>query len=238
MAAPWRRCGVDFKLLKLNKEGDKLFESPVISTWVSYVKKMDTENPYTSMLSTLKLRYSDENLASMLVAAKKTGSTRLIAENVETAQFKMWRSDGKTADDLFTLLRLDKEGEALFKSTMFNTWASYAKLLDKENPEKLMVSAMKTHYSDGNLASIIAAARENSRTEAVASRLQQELWLSQDKTSKDIFKLLKLDKDGQRFIENPQLGTWVSYCSKLAKTRGDFRAISMLEKSLEAKSWR
>ncbi|KAE8951967.1 hypothetical protein PF010_g32987 [Phytophthora fragariae] len=40
-----------FKLLKLDDEGAKLFDTPVFSTWVSYASKLDEKNPDELMFS-------------------------------------------------------------------------------------------------------------------------------------------------------------------------------------------
>lgn len=47
-----------FKLLKLDEEGDKLFQNPLVNTWASYVKMLGTGSD-KSIFLTLKARYGE-----------------------------------------------------------------------------------------------------------------------------------------------------------------------------------
>lgn len=66
-----------FNFLNLNQEGVQFLKSPVLSTWVSYVTKLE-QNPYQSLLGILAKRYDDEGLAKLLSAAMKNSSMSTI----------------------------------------------------------------------------------------------------------------------------------------------------------------
>ncbi|GMF61808.1 unnamed protein product [Phytophthora fragariaefolia] len=76
---------------------------------------------------------------------------------------------------------------------------------------------------------MLTAAKTVGRTKKYGSRFQEELWKSQGQTAGDILKLLKLDEHGSRVFESPDLGSWVSYCSKLDKSADDSTAIVFLK---------
>nr|AEK80795.1 Avh161.2 [Phytophthora sojae] len=114
-----------FKRLALNKQGEQLFENPAIVTRAAFATKLDKQNAGESMLSVLKATYRDEVLLSrMLAAAKERDSTKTIATNLEKAQFKDWSSTGKSTDDVFDLLKLDRQTDSmdeLLKSPLLGT---------------------------------------------------------------------------------------------------------------------
>ncbi|KAE9002952.1 hypothetical protein PR003_g19094 [Phytophthora rubi] len=221
-----------FKLLNLNKADDKMFESPMLRTWASYVRTLDKMNPDEAMFSVLKTRYGGEVLTDMLIVSRKSGTARYGVSGLEEVLLKTWVSDGKTADDIFKLLRLDKDGDKVFESLNFDMWVSYVTKLDKKNPDKLMLSVLKTRYNDDRLENMIIAAQKVPQTKTFAVRMQEQLWISQDKTANDIFKLLKLDQEGENLFNSGELSTWVSYVAKLNKfdeRPDEFAAISYLQ---------
>ncbi|KAE9034741.1 hypothetical protein PF010_g33372, partial [Phytophthora fragariae] len=79
-----------FKLLNLNKAEDKIFESPMLRTWASYVRTLDKMNPDEAMFSVLKTRYGDEVLTDMLIASRKSGTARYDVSGLEEVLLKTW----------------------------------------------------------------------------------------------------------------------------------------------------
>ncbi|KAL4092838.1 hypothetical protein PRIC1_011829 [Phytophthora ramorum] len=127
-----------FKLLKLNGKGEELFETPLAPVWMSYVTQLNKANPGEVIFSSLKKLYSDEVLAKMIVGAKNSASTIVMADKLEQVQLSKWMSEGKTIDDIFKLFKLNKEGEKLYQSPMFDTWVSYFMLKSSAStPSKL-----------------------------------------------------------------------------------------------------
>ncbi|KAF4044044.1 hypothetical protein GN244_ATG03615 [Phytophthora infestans] len=148
----------------------------------------------------------------------------------------MWRSQGKTADDIFRRLGLSKAGGNLFESSQFDTWVSYVKLLDDSNTDDLMFSVMKKHYSDEILENITAQAKTEPSTRIVASSMEAEMWRSQGRTADDIFKFLRLDKAGDDLFDARTADTWVSYVERLNKYEKypkEYAAILELQKRFD-----
>ncbi|KAL4145923.1 hypothetical protein PRNP1_011796 [Phytophthora ramorum] len=217
-----------FALLKLNKDGEKLLQSPMLRTWISYVD-LQGKNPYDMILVKLSAHYDEVGLAKMLVTAKQDGTASSIVRKLEEVQLKNWLSDGKTADDVFKLLQLNKDGDTIFASSVWSVWSSYLTKLDKENADELMFVVLKKHYGgDEGVAKMVSVANKEASTKDIGTKLEEELWRSQGKGGNDIFKLLKLDEEGQKFFESPALSTWVSYVTKFNKQNPG--AISQLEK--------
>ncbi|KUF99115.1 Glucan 1 [Phytophthora nicotianae] len=184
-----------FKILRLSDDiGDDILRNPAVTTWYSYVK-MRKQNPDELLFFELKKVLSDERLARTLVAAKKKGNAKIDVSVLEVEQFKYWLRGGKSADDIFTLLKLNKNGDKLFESPMLNTWVSYVVKLDEKNADELIFVALKNHYGIESVKEMIVQAKTRVTTENLASKLQEEVWRSTGKTEDDIFNLLKLDKD-------------------------------------------
>ncbi|ETL47641.1 hypothetical protein L916_02626 [Phytophthora nicotianae] len=228
----WKSKGksaeVMFKSLKLDQEGSDLLKNPIFNTWISYVDNSD------AVTAVLRKRFEDDVLAKMAIAAKNEGSTRSTGTTLENALLTSWESEGKTADDVFELVQLSKAGDEIFTSLAWNTWTSYIRKLDKENPDEQMYLVLKNHFGDDGVVSMIVKAKESPRSKQIAAKLQEEVWRAEGKTSDDIFRLLKLNEESYKVLENPALSTWVSYVTKLGKLDqtkpSELRVIMELEK--------
>ncbi|EGZ17294.1 hypothetical protein PHYSODRAFT_497933, partial [Phytophthora sojae] len=161
-----------FKLLKLDEEGDKLFQNPLVNTWASYVKMLGTGSD-KSIFLTLKARYGEGDLAQMLL--KKSESTGPLAARLEYAQRNSWITEGKTADDIFKLLNVQKQNEKLLESPLYHSWTSYVAGVERGDSDEVVASELKTHYGEKDLTSMLDAAKGNPSTKSVATRLQEEL---------------------------------------------------------------
>ncbi|KAL4166518.1 hypothetical protein KRP22_013776 [Phytophthora ramorum] len=219
-----------YNLLKLNLDGDDILKNPMLTTWISYTTKLD-ENPYELLLANLLKHYDDATLTKMFVAAKRSSATGFTGTKLGEVQLKNWLSSGKTADDVFKLLQLNKDGDTILASSIWSVWSSYLTKLDKENADELMFVVLKKHYGDEGVAKIVTVANKGVSTKDVGRKLEEELWRSQGKDGNDIFKLLKLDEEGQKFFESPALRTWISYVTRLNKfNKKSPDVISQLEK--------
>ncbi|OWZ03178.1 RxLR effector protein [Phytophthora megakarya] len=232
-----------FKLLKLHQEGTtKLLKNPVLSTWISYVSKKEMLDPYEELLFKLAKQYDDETLLEFIFASKEVTSTSTIAKNLEDALPKYWLGKRKTADDVFTLLKLKNvDKEKLFDSPTWKTWISYltAKSTQykvEKNPDGMMYVVLKEHYGTKDVETMITKAKKSKSTEAIATKLQEEVWRSEKLSANDVFHLLKLSYEGDDFLTSPALSTWISYATKLGKfDKGysrDRMAITELEKHI------
>ncbi|KAE9062797.1 hypothetical protein PF005_g30280 [Phytophthora fragariae] len=184
-----------FKLLKLDSRGRDLFHSPRLSTWASYVTRMEGKQADEQMYSVLRATYGDDELATMLAASKQSALGDL-AKRLEEVQHKVGLIEGKTAKGFFTTLKLNTQGDKLFESPAFYSWVDYVTKLSSKNADELMLSTLKTSYKDDViLAKMFLAAKESSFTKAIAEKLEQAQmadWLRNEKSADDVFKLLTL----------------------------------------------
>ncbi|KAE9109476.1 hypothetical protein PF010_g11528 [Phytophthora fragariae] len=179
-----------FKLLKLNTGGSNLFNYPRLSSWVSYVTKIERKQADEQMYTVLKAAYGDDELATILAASKQSALGD-VAKRLEEVQHK----------------------------PALHSWVDYVTTLSPKNADELMLSALKTSYKDDFvLAKMFVAAKESSSTKAIAGKLEQAQmkdWLRNEKSADEVFKLLKLDADVDNLLTNPLLSNWVSYVEKL-----------------------
>ncbi|KAG2876115.1 hypothetical protein PC115_g23715, partial [Phytophthora cactorum] len=125
-----------FKLLRLNTDkGGEILKKPVLTTWFKYVG-MSGQDANQLLLLKLKMEFSDEDLAKVLVAAGRDTNVQIEVWDMILAQHRCWRGRKKTAEDVFNLLKLNNEGEQLFKSRILDVWVSYVVELDKKNADE------------------------------------------------------------------------------------------------------
>ncbi|POM60758.1 hypothetical protein PHPALM_30348 [Phytophthora palmivora] len=130
-----------FKLLKLSKEQDELLRNEL-------------------MFSVLKKQYGDEGLAAIIEKGKRSRITKNAAAKL---QEEVWRSEGKSSDDVFNLLfgkMKNDEMIEMFERPEFSTWISYTtKLnnLNKFNPDELVVISALEKRFDGDIVKLARA---------------------------------------------------------------------------------
>nr|AEK80833.1 Avh175.2 [Phytophthora sojae] len=107
-----------FNLFTLGAAGERLFSKPEFAAWVKYVDDFNVKNPTktTSTIPTLLYHHTDGTLAELIALAKKSDATNSIATKVGNAQMNAWLSSGKSADDVFMLLKLYKAEDDFFKT--------------------------------------------------------------------------------------------------------------------------
>ncbi|KAF4045392.1 hypothetical protein GN244_ATG02134 [Phytophthora infestans] len=236
----WLSSGVTiddaFKLLQLNTvKKDDILKSPMLSAWMAYAR-MNKQDPNELLFSTLKSRFSDEEIIKMIVAARGDPKLWPSLGGLARMQLTSWQRADKSADDMFQLLKLRDGDEKPFDNPVFNTWVSYVTNLHQERTDEVIFSVMKKHYGEERLEKILGQATQSANTNSIALNLEKELWKSQGKTADDVFKALKLDKKGDNLFEDPAIRTWVYFVNKLngdKKTPDEFAAISALEKHFD-----
>ncbi|ETL85002.1 hypothetical protein L917_15326 [Phytophthora nicotianae] len=206
-----------FTKLKLQQAGTNLFESPGFSKWVTYVTKNSNEAPEMAIFSTLAFHYSDDALARILLTAKETDSTKDLATKLEGLQLKSWADAGKTPDNVFKFLSLEKAGTKAFANPQFARWTDFISQSKTQNADMAMYITLGTHYSDEALAKMFAAAKEVESTKTLATRMegiQLTNWVHAEKSPDYVFKTLALDKMGAKGFENPQFARWTEFITK------------------------
>ncbi|KAE9072080.1 hypothetical protein PF010_g25629 [Phytophthora fragariae] len=216
-----------FVRLKLDKAKDQILSSPQFTNWLNYADDLTSKaGKEASAIATLTTQYGDEALAKIIIAAKKIEGTKAVATRLEAEQMQSWLAAGSTADDVFKLLKLDKAGDDVLTSPLFNTWSMYMQIFNKENPAKktTLYATLATHYSDDVLARMVESAKKVKTTAGTAKRVeatQIQSWLGRKQTPDNVFKLLKLDSAGDDVLANPALNTWATYLNTFNKENPD-----------------
>ncbi|KAL3663753.1 hypothetical protein V7S43_011168 [Phytophthora oleae] len=224
-------------LLKLDNNRYDLFEKPELLTWVKYLD--DWNKAYPDQQTTLFARISpllDEGiLAEMLIKAKSVASTEKIALRVQAEQTASWLKNEKTPDDLFTLLRLNREGDILLENPIFDAWVKYADDFREMYPKVSFdpIATISDHYPAAAVAKMIVEASKSPSTSSIAHRLNTEQfrdWLNSHQSPVRVFSLLELDKAGDKLFQSPVIGTWLNYANFYNTRRQKVSVTTLLKK--------
>ncbi|CAH0492655.1 unnamed protein product [Peronospora farinosa] len=220
-----------YELLGLNKENpDKLLKSPMLSWWVNYVELLGSD-PYQVLLLTMRKHMSDKNINSILAAAKADGTNESIWRILlhlqekrqrlkrEHPQAERWQMDGKWVVDVFNDLKLQDKGQEMLGTKKWNAWVSYVTFLEeqkqvKDQRETAMViySVLKSKLSSQDLTKLVATAKTVEETQEIAKKWE---WRIAQRTSDDVFDLLKLKEKGDAVFETPEFKSWMFYVKEL-----------------------
>ncbi|EGZ07895.1 hypothetical protein PHYSODRAFT_306053 [Phytophthora sojae] len=163
----------------LERFDEQIFETPDLNTWVSYVAKLDKENPYKTMWLTLQKHYNEAKLRSMVYKVEGSSRTEELARRLIE---QMWLSDAITAEDMFIRLKLSLFPARLFEGPEITWWASYVTKLDPKNADEVMFSVLQSFYpSKRKLATLLKKAKRVDETKDIATRLEKQLLLSKAK---------------------------------------------------------
>ncbi|KAG1694405.1 hypothetical protein DVH05_021485 [Phytophthora capsici] len=222
----WRKQSVEnvFHSLKLDSGLDKILDNPKLQTWATYVDLVNKRNPDSkvTMAEILIKTYGDLPVAVML---QRTRSSPKLARRLRVEQIQGWKSKGKSADEVFTLLKLDKAGSDLFVSPQLNTWYNYVNVIEKDKAKAVMASVLLAHYGEVGLSKIFREANPRVRRMRFV-RLWLETAVAQNNpkralTPEEYFRVLKLDAGIDQLLTNPNLVTWITFLGQFnAKNPG------------------
>ncbi|KAH7464961.1 RxLR effector protein PSR2 [Phytophthora ramorum] len=217
-----------FIRLKLTKAGDKLLDNPQFTTWLTYVDDFTAKNPgkTTSAIAKLTTYYGDEAVIKILDAAKKVVETSGVATKLEAAQMQTWLAAGNSADDVFTLLKLNKAGDDILSNPAFASWNTYLKTFNTAHPDQKTSAFAKltSQYGEVGVSRVVEAALKVKSSSAIAKTVQAEQferWMAGGKTTDGVFTFLALDKAGDKLLGSPLLNTFTKYMNIYNKRNPD-----------------
>ncbi|KAG6612043.1 Avirulence (Avh) protein [Phytophthora cinnamomi] len=193
-----------------------MLENPKFKTWAAFMSATNKQNLDAAMISALSTRYSDDVLSQMIIAAKQVPDTKELATKLQAGQASIWLSSEKSADDVFSLLKLNKANGNVLDNSEFAAWTKYVDDLNKNDVEKpalMMSSTLASRYSDEAIMKMVEAAKTAPDTKCIAKRLetvQPPRWLSSNKSPVDMFKRFGLKAD-ENLLTNPKSNSWVKY---------------------------
>ncbi|KAL3663726.1 hypothetical protein V7S43_011141 [Phytophthora oleae] len=231
----WRKRSVEnvFQNLKLDSGLDKILDNPMLQTWATYVDLVNRKNPdgKVSMAEILIKTYGDLPVAVML---QSTRSSPKLARRLRVEQIQGWKKGGKSADEVFTLLKLDKAGADLFVSPQLNTWYNYVNVVEKQKAEAVMTSVLFAHYGEAGLDKISREANPRVRRMRFV-RLWLETAVARNNpkranglTPDEYFRVLKLDAGIDQVLTSPHLVTWITFLGQF-NARNPGKGTTMIE---------
>ncbi|KAH7464955.1 RxLR effector protein [Phytophthora ramorum] len=207
-----------FVHMGLGDVGDNVLASPLFSTWVKYLDDFNAQYSAkeTTLFHVLTKRFEDEPLAKIIAFGKTLDSTKAVAAKLETQQRQVWLTSGKSSDDVFTLLKLDKAPDNFFDNPLYKTWGSYMNVYNNKHPGKQtnLFKTLTTKCKDKPLIKILEEAKKFPNLESTASKLQTEKiqsYLASKKSPDEVFTLLGLGDAWDNVIGNPLFKTWLTY---------------------------
>ncbi|KAF4031982.1 hypothetical protein GN244_ATG16135 [Phytophthora infestans] len=138
------------------------------------------------------------------------------------AQLQLWLASGKSADDVFSKMKLKSvEGNAL-ANPKFQVWLKCVDDFNQKNPReaKPAATALTSQYGDdkyGNawLSRILDAGMEDEHTKAIALKLHAqrlESWKDKNTPALDVFDFLRLSE--HNLLTSPLLTPWLKYAKE------------------------
>ncbi|OWZ24727.1 Avirulence (Avh) protein [Phytophthora megakarya] len=222
-----KSAGKAFDRFHLTKV-DNLFDNPQFFKWVNYVDDMSVKHPEkaTTTIPILTARYKDEGLLKMLETAENIPKTKNVATKLLDEQVQHWAATGKSPDDVFMLYKMNTAADKVFENARWKSWVNYVKLYNEKNPKSQtsVVASLSKLYGDAYLVNMLAAAGKVSTTKSTSKKMEFELinlWLKNDQSADDVFKLLDLDKAADKVLGSPQLEVWGKYAGYINKNNPD-----------------
>ncbi|EEY67551.1 secreted RxLR effector, putative [Phytophthora infestans T30-4] len=220
-------------ILKLKEEGASLLKNPTLPIWISYVYSLK-QNPYELLLLKFKAHHTDASVARVIASAKSDQNSIIIVQNMQRTQIESWLKAGKSDEELFKLLELNKAGDQVLEDPLWRTWVAYLKNL-KGDADNRMYSVLKTQLGEEQLTKIITRAKTVGRTKATATKLELQVWGASGRSADDVFDLLKLDVKKSDVVESVAFKTWYTYM-KTMKQYNEKAVITKMEKHFGERS--
>ncbi|KAL3666352.1 hypothetical protein V7S43_008604 [Phytophthora oleae] len=163
-------------------------------------------------------------------------ATLFKSSKVTDEQLQKWLDIGTSADIVFYRMKLAKARTWIFSNPQFSKWVQYADDLSATASGKgtSAISTLTAQYGDDYLYKMLKAAKTDSSSKELASRLQIDQlkrWIAIGKDPDEVYKLYDLNYAGRRLLRDPQFSAWTKYVDDLnAKHEGAVSMIPTLRK--------
>lgn len=223
--------------LKLDQVNTDILSNPNFHAWVKYVDSYNLEHPLKRVSTLTKLvgQYGTYQVAIMLEQATRGAdkSTQAIGTTLQAEQMSLWRQKDIAADRLYDLLQssenkanqVDKHKPRLLTGPALNLWNIYARKYNPGKPTTLFKELYHT-VDDARLSLLLIAAKQSTKTKALATDLQTQLrnvWLNKKVDPKVVFTYLRLNKSPKKgLLDQPEMKVWMRYAKLYwGKTKKD-----------------
>ncbi|CAI5717679.1 hypothetical protein KXD40_006259 [Peronospora effusa] len=221
-----------YKRLQLDDKLENILVNPKFYAWVTYVDMLNKKNPNNkvSIVQLLTNTYGDLAVAKEIQRAvfdtKWKMAVRLLIE-----QRRNWIAAGKSADDIFTMLELDKLGSDIFVNLELITWYNYVVVIKRKGASTEIASVLLKHYSDTTLSKMFKEAKPIIRLMEYTMKLETAVGkFLKAKTSlaHEHFKALDLNTKVDDLLTSPNLRTFLEYL-KVLNRKMPGRPITQIE---------
>ncbi|ETK79578.1 hypothetical protein L915_14575, partial [Phytophthora nicotianae] len=111
----------------------------------------------------------------ILLKAKEFDRMSDLAKTLELGQTKQFHIDGKSSDDVFKILELNKAGDQLFTNQQLPRLLDYVSTAKKKNSNLDEIATLRSFYKDKTLAKMISAAGEGDTKSALVTKVEKAL---------------------------------------------------------------
>ncbi|KAG7384682.1 hypothetical protein PHYPSEUDO_002375 [Phytophthora pseudosyringae] len=216
-----------FKRLGLNGGVENVLTNPKLHLYSAYIDRFNAQHPAkkANMVDMFTTTYGDAAVLKLLEKGTSPKGTEKFVSRFRIDLANSWVTSGKSAEDVFTLLKLDKTGYKIFTGPQtskevanpaLQLYAAYLDGFNQKFPEKKMemLAMFRKTYGDNGVAEMAELGMKVPSTSNIASILRKELlnsWRGKEDDAEHVFKALKLDHAGDDLLATPQLNTLFSY---------------------------
>ncbi|KUF82370.1 hypothetical protein AM588_10000366 [Phytophthora nicotianae] len=125
-----------FKRLKLDQMENHVLSNTQLKTWINYMKEYNAVNPKykATLIGTLAANYGELKVIKMLDEAAKAKDTAGDAKVLKNELLQSWMQKGWSPEYIFdVVLRLDQDGNKLFRNPLVTTWGKYLIAFNRDN---------------------------------------------------------------------------------------------------------
>ncbi|ETL33091.1 hypothetical protein L916_14398 [Phytophthora nicotianae] len=212
------------KKLKLNGGRGDFLSDQNVETLATYISIYNARNPdiRTSLIETLSAHYGDDVVAKTLVIAKYDRATNELATTLQTQLLQTWSKSGKSAEDVFTILKIGPNDFLPMKGQKLQTLYSYLKIYNANNPQdkRSMFMVVRNGFGgDGGLARMVGKVLATSQQKPEAAlNYQKELfnqWFNRNIEPSSIYtRFLNVEKASAGGMEKAIVARYKRYYKK------------------------
>ncbi|CAI5703707.1 unnamed protein product [Peronospora effusa] len=228
-----------FELLRLHTVEDGVLTNPVFNQWYSYFEMVNEKHG------------NKESVIDFLSSKKGTSSVNFINDELEKANFETksrvdelfvdlrlvtscrlendlcatWLSDGKSLDDVFKILDLNRAGYKLLEDPSMKTFARFTQVVSMDRKELLLTREESFEENEIFRGTKFASGTGGLRTTPLEKALFR-LWFTQKKHPEEVYKMYfgkdKLERilrDEGNLFEIPLFITFVKYSEGYSRTK-------------------
>ncbi|RMX68930.1 hypothetical protein DD238_002789 [Peronospora effusa] len=214
--------------LRLVKVGNDLYTDPLFIFWRACLEKFNAAHPnnsQTSVVQSLRTVYAEKGLVNLIDTEQKIKKSAEYPSRLENDLCATWLSDGKSLDDVFKILDLNRAGYKLLEDPSMKTFARFTQVVSMDRKELLLTREESFEENEIFRGTKFASGTGGLRTTPLEKALFR-LWFTQKKHPEEVYKMYfgkdKLERilrDEGNLFEIPLFITFVKYSEGYSRTK-------------------